>query len=179
MDSSRLQAGTLRMSLQPVRLDTFLKDMALRANSRNEDIRIKLDLQETGIHIQADPTRMAQVFDNLLANAIKYAPGALVTISLVRDNERVHVMVSDNGPGIAPEHLDNLFERFYRVPTNNVTIRGTGLGLYICRRIVQAHGGEISVNSVLGEGTTFHIHIPIERKQNEHDPSLSLRENNL
>ena len=179
MDSSRLQAGTLRMSFQPVRLDTFLKDMALRANSRNEDIRVQLDLQETGINIQADPTRMAQVFDNLLSNAIKYAPGAKVTISLVKDKGRAQVMVNDNGPGIAPEHLKNLFDRFYRVPTNSTTVRGTGLGLYICRRIVQAHGGEITVDSVVGKGTTFHIFIPLQRKQIEMQPNLSLRESNL
>lgn len=179
MDSSRLQAGTLRMSFQPVRLDTFLKDMALRANSRNEDIQVQLDLQETGINIQADPTRMAQVFDNLLSNAIKYAPGARVTISLLKDKGRVHVKVTDNGPGIAPEHLKNLFDRFYRVPTISTTVRGTGLGLYICRRIVQAHGGEIAVDSVVGIGTTFHIYIPLQRKQKEMQPNLSLRESNL
>ena len=68
------------------------------------------------------------------------------------------------GPGIAPEHLKNLFDRFFRVPTNNVTVRGTGLGLYICRRIVQAHGGDIVVESVVGKGTTFHIYLPLEGK---------------
>jgi signal transduction histidine kinase len=179
MDSSRLQAGTLRMSFQPIRLDTFLKDMALRANSRSGDIQILLKLPETGIQIQGDPTRLAQVFDNLLTNAIKYAPGSLVIISLVKEKSRVHITVSDNGPGIAPEHLKNLFDRFYRVPTNSTTVRGTGLGLYICRRIIAAHGGEITVDSLVGEGTTFHIYIPVQRKNKVMEPNLSLRESNL
>ena len=178
MDSSRLQAGTLRMSFQPVRLDTFLKDMMLRAGSRNEEIQIVLDLKITGVNIQADPTRLAQVFDNLLSNAIKYAPGAQVKISLDRDQNQVNITVSDNGPGIAPEHLKSLFDRFYRVPTNNVTVRGTGLGLYICRRIIQAHGGSITVKSVVGKGTTFHILLPIERREQDMESNLILRESN-
>lgn len=162
MDSSRLQAGTLRMSFQPIRLDTFLKDMVLRAGSRNEDIQIYLDLKVNKLQVQADPTRLAQVFDNLLSNAIKYAPGSRVMIVLEVEENRAYIKVGDNGPGIAPEHLKNLFDRFFRVPTNNVTVRGTGLGLYICRRIVQAHGGDIVVESVVGKGTTFHIYLPLE-----------------
>lgn len=178
MDSSRLQAGTLRMSFQPLRLDTFLKDMVLRAGSRNEEIQIYLDLKINGLQIQADPTRLAQVFDNLLSNAIKYAPGAQVKITLAKESEQAQMTVSDNGPGIASENLKNLFNRFYRVPSNNVTVRGTGLGLYICRRIIQAHGGEITVESVLGEGTTFHIYLPLEMKEVT-ETSISLRESNL
>jgi len=178
MDSSRLQAGTLRMSFQPLRLDTFLKDMLLRAGSRNEEIQIYLDLKINGLQIQADPTRLAQVFDNLLSNAIKYAPGAQVKITLAKESKQAHMTVSDNGPGIASENLKNLFNRFYRVPSNNVTVRGTGLGLYICRRIIQAHGGEITVESVLGEGTTFHIYLPLEMKEVT-ETSISLRESNL
>lgn len=180
MDSSRLQAGTLRMSFQPLRLDTFLKDMVLRAGSRNEDIQIYLDLKVDGLQIQADPTRLAQVFDNLLTNAIKYAPGARVMITLSVEGKQAIISVSDNGPGIAPEYQKNLFDRFFRVPSNNVTVRGTGLGLYICRRIVLAHGGEINVESAIGKGTTFHIRLPVEREKGNEamETSISLRESN-
>lgn len=178
MDSSRLQAGTLRMSFQPIRLDTFLKDIALRAGSRNEDIQIYLDLKINGLQIQADPTRLAQVFDNLISNAIKYAPGAQVKITLSQADDQAYITVGDNGPGIAPEYLQHLFNRFYRVPSDNVSVRGTGLGLYICRRIIQAHKGEISVESTLGKGTTFHIRLPIEQKEGM-ETSISLRESSL
>lgn len=161
MDSSRLQAGTLHMSFQPLRLDTLLRDIVLRSSSRDEKMNIDLDLQVTGLQIQADPARMAQVFDNLLGNATKYAPDSPVSIALDRQDNMARISVHDNGPGIPPEHLGNLFKRFYRVPGENTSVRGTGLGLYICRQIIEAHQGEIDVESVLGQGTTFHILLPI------------------
>lgn len=172
MDSSRLQAGTLRMSFQPVRLDTFLRDISLRAQTRDGSKIIKLDIQSPNLKIPVDPTRLAQVFDNLLTNATKYAPDALITISLYKNESMAIIDVSDEGPGIAEEHLDQIFKRFYRVPSNNTTVRGTGLGLFICRQIVRAHGGDIDVESQLGKGTTFHIYLPLERVQVEEQNSL-------
>lgn len=174
MDSSRLQAGTLRMSFQLVRLDTFLRDISMRARSRNENQKIELILKTDNLRLQIDPARLAQVFDNLLVNAAKYAPGAIITIMLLSDENHAHIVVEDNGPGIAPEHLKNLFKRFYRVPTNNTTVRGTGLGLFICRQIVRAHGGEIEVESKLNQGTIFHIYLPLERVEVENQ--ISFRE---
>jgi signal transduction histidine kinase len=162
MDSSRLQAGTLRMSFQPLKLDTFLRDVALRASSRNENIKIDLQLKVTGLQVIADPTRLAQIFENLLGNASKYAPGSPITISLDLDNKMARMTLSDQGPGIAPENLVHLFKRFYRIPSQNTSIRGTGLGLYICKKIIQAHQGEMEVESELGKGTTFSIYLPIE-----------------
>ncbi len=175
MDSSRLQAGTLRMSFQPVRLGTFLKDVVLRAKSRHENQEILLELNGLDPILPIDPARLAQVFDNLLTNAAKYAPGARITISLDRNDQAAHIRVKDEGPGIPPEHLPHLFKRFYRVPSTNTTVRGTGLGLFICRQIIRAHGGNISVESKLGEGTAFDIYLPLERKQAEEQ--ISLREN--
>lgn len=177
MDSSRLQAGTLRMDFQPVRLDAFLKDIQSRARAQKRELEVNLELQETGYQIHADPTRLAQVFDNLLSNAIKYAPGSPVRIALERTPDQAHITFEDQGPGIAREHIENLFKRFYRVPTNNVSVHGTGLGLFICRRIIQAHGGDIRVESRTGKGTTFHIYLPNERQATE--DSISLRESNV
>jgi signal transduction histidine kinase len=174
MDSSRLQAGTLRMSFQPIRLDTFLKDMTLRAASRQDDLKVSLDVRFPGIQIHADPTRLAQVFDNLISNAVKYAPGSPIQVALDKHDRQALIEVRDAGPGIAPEHLKNLFKRFYRAPSNNVTVRGTGLGLFICRRIIQAHGGEISAESEPGVGTVFNIRLPLERTINRE--SISFRE---
>jgi signal transduction histidine kinase len=88
-----------------------------------------------------------------------------------------HIRVKDDGPGIAPEHLQNLFKRFYRVPGNDTTVRGTGLGLFICRQIVRAHGGKINVESEPGKGTAFDIYLPLERIQAEEH--ISLRESNI
>lgn len=172
MDSSRLQSGTLRMRYQPVRLDAFLKDVTMRATSRHENLSIEIQLETSIQPIPLDPSRLAQVFDNLLTNAVKYAPGTPVVISLNCDDKLVHIAVQDSGPGIAPEHLDQLFKRFYRVPTSSAGVRGTGLGLFICRQIIHAHGGEINVESVLGQGSIFNIFLPVERKQVENNISF-------
>jgi len=163
MDSSRLQAGTLHMQFQNIRLDTFLRDIAMRARTRHESVNLALELNAQGISIQADATRLAQVFDNLLVNAIKYAPGAQITVTLDIVGDRAHVIVRDTGPGISPEHMERLFQRFYRVPGNSASVRGTGLGLYICRQLVNAHNGEITVESNVGVGTAFHIYLPVQQ----------------
>ncbi len=162
LDSSRLQTGTLRMKFQPIRLDTMLRDISLRARSLYEDMPIELKLKNSNVQIQADPTRLAQVFDNLLINASKYAPGSKVTMTLTKENKMAHIAVSDQGPGIPEIHLENIFTRFFRVPNETSSIRGTGLGLFICRRIVHTHGGEIRADSKVGKGTTFHIYLPCE-----------------
>jgi signal transduction histidine kinase len=161
LDSSRLQAGTLRMNFQTIRLDAMLKDISLRARSRNENLSVELALKANNVQVRADPARLAQVFDNILNNAIKYAPNSPVQISLERKDQMATVAISDQGPGIAPQHLDKLFQRFYRVPESSSATRGTGLGLYICRKIIQAHNGEITAESTLGAGTTFYIRLPL------------------
>ena len=163
LDSSRLQAGTLRMEFQPIRLDTLLKDISMRAASRYEGSNLQLNLQikTPGLQILADPTRLAQVFDNLVSNAVKYAPGSPIAIRLEQHNDMAEIAVQDSGPGIAPEHLDKIFTRFYRVPGQGGSLRGTGLGLYICREILVAHHGNIRVNSTPGKGTRFLITLPL------------------
>lgn len=174
MDSSRLQAGTLRLSFQPVKIDTFLKDMQQRAAVRGDDFKIVLDLNSPGLQLQADATRLAQVFDNLISNAMKYAPSCPVEITQTADEDYAYISVTDQGIGIPPEYIDRIFERFFRVPSDNMSVRGTGLGLFISRRIIEAHHGEITVQSVLGEGTTFNIKLPL--KQSTTENSISLRE---
>jgi signal transduction histidine kinase len=176
MDSSRLQAGTLKMSFQPLRLDAFLRDVVMRALSLHDNLQIQLQPDLPELRLMADASRLAQVFDNLLTNASKYAPNSMVTISAETEPQTVHVKVRDTGPGIAPEHLPSLFKRFYRVPTPDKNVRGTGLGLFICRQIVNAHRGEIWAESEVGKGTTFHIRLPYDQQQSNH--VLSLRESN-
>ncbi len=177
MDSSRLQAGTLKMSFQPFRLDAFLRDIVIRALSLHDNITIVLSQSLPEIKIEADPTRLAQVFDNLLTNASKYAPHSTVMISLTEEPEAAHICVSDNGPGIAEENMGSLFKRFYRVPNQDTNIHGTGLGLFICRQILHAHGGEIWAESAIGKGTTFHMCLPYQPHSVDHE--LCLRENDI
>jgi signal transduction histidine kinase len=156
-------------------LDTFLKDVTQRARARDDEQNISLVLDSPELIIPVDPARLAQVFDNLLVNATKYAPRAPIVITLDRLDEMAHIRVQDHGPGISAEHVQNLFKRFYRVPTNSTTVRGTGLGLFICRQIIRAHGGKITVESELGVGTAFDICLPLERVSSTEE-HISLRE---
>jgi signal transduction histidine kinase len=167
LDSARLQSGNMNMDFQPVRLDSLLRDVILRVQGRQKDLEVILDLKPVP-HIKADAVRMAQVIENLFDNAIKYAPGAKITISLrVKENWEI-ITFSDLGPGIPPEHIPFLFERFYRVP-GKFSKSGTGLGLFICKQIVQAHHGRISVKTTPGKGTAFRIELPLR-------PEKSLKE---
>lgn len=161
LDSSRLESGTLSMSCSPSRLGSVIRDAVQRRKSMSPEMDIRLAIPEDPLVVMIDATRVAQVLDNLMSNAAKYAPGAPVTIRARALGSSVEVEVEDAGPGIAAEHLPHLFERFYRVPTSGSTARGTGLGLHICRKIVEAHGGQISVNSTPGQGTTFRFTLPV------------------
>jgi len=162
LDSSRLESGTLSMTLEPVRLSTLLRDTVSRAQALYPGMPLRTDVPDQLPIMQVDATRLSQVLDNLLSNADKYAQGAEVTVSARVEGPAVVVRVRDLGPGIPPQHQSRLFERFFRVPGAKSMIRGTGLGLYICRKIVEAHGGEILVESVAGGGTCFAFSLPLE-----------------
>jgi signal transduction histidine kinase len=160
LDSSRLESGTLQMNLQTVRLDVVLRDMIQRSQLREIDVNLELEIVSQGVVVRADPMRLGQVFDNLINNASKYAPGSTVTIWLEAEGDAALIKVIDDGPGIDPVHLERIFQRFYRVPDTRMTARGSGLGLYICRKIINAHQGTIRAESEIGNGTTFFITIP-------------------
>jgi signal transduction histidine kinase len=160
MDSSRLQAGTLNMTFQLLRLDTLVREITMRARSHHDDLKIEVITQTPGMEINADPTRIAQVFDNIIGNAVKYAPGSPITITVDQHQNMARIAIQDSGPGIPAKNLENIFQRFYRLPEHSNSVRGTGLGLYICRNIIEAHGGKIIAESTVGEGTTFYIYLP-------------------
>ena len=161
LDSSRLESGTLSMTFEPARLGPVVRAIIQRIESATPEIDVITEMPDDLPILEIDSTRIAQVLDNFLTNASKYAPGAKVNIKVDADDERVRVEVRDEGPGIPQEHLTHLFERFYRIPKNAAT-RGTGLGLYISRKIIDAHGGEIGVESIVGEGTSFFFTLPVK-----------------
>lgn len=158
LESARLQSKTLPLRFQPLRLDAVLRDVVTRLRVRFKDLEVDLDLQPSP-PTQGDGVRIAQVFDNLFTNAIKYAPGSPIHVRLRRIGETIHVAVQDEGPGIPPDSLARIFERFYRVRSEKAT--GTGLGLFICKQIIDAHRGKIWAESTLDQGTTFFIELPI------------------
>ncbi len=165
LDSARLQSGNMPMDFQPVRLDSVLRDVVMRFQTRHKAMEIDLDIDPVAsVSIEADTVRLTQVFDNLFENAIKYAPGSPISISLKSNQHKQFVTFADRGPGIPSEHLPFLFERFYRVP-GLPNKRGTGLGLFICKQIILAHHGQISVKTAPGKGTTFLIELPNNQKE--------------
>lgn len=161
LDSARLHSGMVNMDFQPVRLDSLIRDVVLRLKGHDKSLQVDLDL-EISPPIQADTVRLAQVFENLFENAFKYAPDSNISITLRNLGDRLTVTFADRGPGITSEHLPFLFERFYRVPAQSGK-RGTGLGLFICRQILQAHNGQISVEAAPGKGTVFRIDLPVRQ----------------
>jgi CheY-like chemotaxis protein len=124
---------------------------------------VELDLPEDPVPCWADLDRMCEVLENLLSNAVKYSPqGGPVRIELRRRDESATLTVRDCGIGIAQRDLDRLFRPFSRVRDRRTAdIEGSGLGLYICERIVRAHGGRLGVESVPGEGSAFTFSIPL------------------
>ena len=162
LDSSRLETGTLGMTLEPTKLSTIIRDSVSRTQAVYPDMEVAIEIGDDIPMLQADPTRIAQVMDNLLSNANKYAPGSQIAVASDRRDNVVEIGVQDGGPGIPPEHVPHLFERFYRVPEQTSNVRGTGLGLYICRKIIEAHSGEIGVESQEGSGTRIFFTLPIE-----------------
>jgi PAS domain S-box-containing protein len=112
-------------------------------------------------YVHVDPDRLREVITNLFDNAVKYTPSGKITLGLTSNNDVVQLFVHDTGPGIAPEDIPHLFQKFYRVDNSATrTIGGTGLGLFICKKIIELYNGRIWAESVVGKGSTFYINLP-------------------
>lgn len=164
LDSARLKSGALSMEFQPVRVDALIKDVVTRARVQQRNLQTRFHFAAPLKPIDGDPRRLSQVVENLINNALKYAPGAPIDISVIPEDHDMHLIFHDGGPGIPQHYLPHLFDRFYRAPDQAPNIRGTGLGLYICHQIVEQHHGKITVESEVGEGTTFHVFLPYQQK---------------
>ncbi len=160
LDSARLQSGQLRMDFQAIRIEALVNDAVARTKMHYPDIDIKVKVNPHITPIVGDPARLAQVVENLLSNAAKYAVGAPVELNLDLMTGGIELSIRDYGPGIPEEYQKFLFQRFFRCPTLAPNIHGTGLGLFICKQIILAHHGQINVESKVGEGTVFRIFLP-------------------
>src|SRR5690606_32917122 len=131
-----------------------------------EQHTLQLQFDEMKMPVYADASKMLQVFENLLDNAIKYSPAkTLIEIGVRYDDEQAYAWVRDNGIGIAEEDLARIFERFYRVDKGRSREKGgTGLGLSIVKHIVQLHGGTLHAESRLGKGTSIGFRLPLYRE---------------
>lgn len=161
LESARLQSKTLQFRFAPLRLDALIRDITSRVCTHHPELKVSLDFEAVP-PIMGDSMRLSQVFENLFGNAVKYAPGSPLTISIRYTKRKMTVTFRDQGEGISEDFLPFIFERFYRVPGDR-SVTGTGLGLYICRQIILAHHGKIWAESVLDKGTTFFIELPIQK----------------
>ena len=165
LDLSKIEAGKMNMVFLPVNImDAIRKAVSVIDNQVvNKAMSVKVDVQDEPLKVLACEQRLVQVLINLLDNAIKYSPqNSLINVSCRRKGLSVQVDVSDEGFGISEKDLPRIFERFYRVDkARSRELGGTGLGLSIVKHIVQAHGGEVWVDSRSGKGSTFSFTIPL------------------
>ena len=161
-DSTRLESGQLKLSRAQVDMRKLVLDLAARLAAATEPARLRVDAPTNLPPAWADPDCLERILTNLLGNALKYsAPGTPVVVSLGVCEGEIVTSVSDEGPGIAPEELPHLFERYYRTRQAQEHGEGLGLGLYITRGLVEAHGGRIWVESQVGKGSTFSFTLPV------------------
>ncbi len=162
---SKLESGDDEVAIERIRLDKKAHDVCemLSFNAADKQVTINNKLNDQPVYIMGNPDRVEQLLINLTENAIKYnKPGGSVTVQVFADENQANVTISDTGIGIAEEHLPRLFERFYRVDKGRSRqMGGTGLGLAIVKHIVRSMGGEIEVQSKLGEGTEFLVTLPL------------------
>ena len=165
---SQVESGDLRLRMAPVQIDRLLSSSveAVRPRAEAKGVALGLEVDSSVPPVELDATRIAQVIGNLLENAITHTPeGGIVSIAARVESApfaSVAVVVSDTGPGISAEDLPWLFDRFYRAdPSRSRETGGTGLGLTIARRLAEAHGGTIEVDSVVGEGSRFVVRLPL------------------
>jgi signal transduction histidine kinase len=163
LDLSRIQAGKVEVSPAAISSKALVEGtVAAREGSAKEaGVQLRAEIAEPVLPVLADPERVSLVFDNLIGNAVRHSPrGAAVTVRALPDGGKVRFEVADQGPGIAAEYRDRIFEKFFRVPGTKG--EGIGLGLYISREIVRAHGGEMGVVSgEPGKGAQFWFTLPV------------------
>jgi signal transduction histidine kinase len=162
LDVSRLQLGRVELHQRQVDLFASLNEVLDRIKLAHTTHTFELQPTDAPTLVLADQDRMDQVFENLLGNAVKYSPsGGSVVIRIAADGGEAHVSIADQGIGIAPDELNNVFNLFYRSPDPRAGhVGGLGLGLYISREIVTRHGGRMWAESS-GTGSTFHVVLPL------------------
>lgn len=156
LDVTKIQAGKLELRRTDFNLAAMVRECVEECVIGDGKHHVNVT-GDTDLTINADRNRIDQVICNLLTNAFKYSPhNAYVSLSFGKlEDDRIKLSVTDNGIGIEPDKIENIFDRFYRVENTSQNFSGIGLGLYISAEIIKRHDGEIGVSSVLGEGSTF------------------------
>lgn len=165
LDLAKIEAGRMTLDTEEVNLPALLDEIRVShlALIHKKDIQLHMAVEPLGLTIQADPLRLNQILTNLISNAVKFTEKGHVMVRVKQDNEEwMRIEVEDTGMGIDPENLEAIFEEFRQADGSSTRrAEGTGLGLAITRRLVQMHGGIITVESTVNKGSTFTIRLPI------------------
>jgi signal transduction histidine kinase len=160
LDIEKIKSGMMQLEIDTVSLSRCFSNCQAASLGLAEEMAVKLEFAPTEITVEADEQRLDRVLSNLVANAIKYSPkGTTVKVSADQQRNAVAIRVEDQGPGIPPDMLEAVFERFQQVGGSSKSKGGSGLGLTICKAIVELHGGKIWVES-RGQGSTFIFTLP-------------------
>ena len=169
LDAARIDAGHLTIDACATDLRDVVRDACEAFNGLSENHPLQVVIADEPLVVQCDPLRIEQTLSNLVSNAIKYSPrGGTVRIRAYRENGLAKVSVSDEGVGILASDVEHIWEPFRRTGLSAEAIPGVGLGLWIARRIAEAHGGSIPVESVVGKGSIFTLGLPLERGAGSH-----------
>jgi signal transduction histidine kinase len=163
LDISAIATGQITLRLAPVDLGQLVSDVAKiqRPIVQKKGVEVKVAIDQPSPVVRADERRLRQVMTNIVSNAVKFTDSGSIEIIVKVDDKLVGVSVKDTGPGIAAEALPKLFREFVQLGSLKQRAHGTGLGLAICKRLVEAHGGEVSAESQVGVGSTFRVKLPI------------------
>jgi signal transduction histidine kinase len=162
LDVQRLEGGPLDLAVRDVDVSSLIRTQVALFSAESDKHWLELRLPDDPLVVEGDAGRLAQVFSNLISNAIKYSPaGGPVEVSGEQDNGIVRIRVRDEGFGIPPEAHERMFTKFFRGAAAARGIAGSGLGLALSRTVVEAHGGSIDFESKVGEGTTFSVELPV------------------
>ncbi|MDY6834361.1 MAG: ATP-binding protein [Chloroflexota bacterium] len=167
--ASRIESGALTLKQEPIRLDSIVNKVVRRFKGVSNIHTLVVNLTPDLPAALGDPDQIEDVFNNLIDNAIKYSPeGGRITATGRATSDYIEMSISDEGLGIPLREVDRVFERFHRVDGKATRkVRGVGLGLYLCKFIVEAHLGTISLSSELGKGSCFTVSLPIAEENEE------------
>jgi len=162
MQMSQMEAGVMRMDKGQTKISAIVTQVTNQLNQLTSNHQLKINVPSNLPAIYVDEIRIGQIVTNLISNAVAYSDkGSLITLEAQLAKDKIQVVVTDQGVGIAREHLDKVFDRFYRLESGIARRRGgTGLGLAICKGIAEGHGGRIWVESRYGEGSKFFFTLP-------------------
>jgi PAS domain S-box-containing protein len=166
LELSRSQAGRLTLHLEPLMLEDVVQKTIHEARRHSSIHQFVMDLPKTLPALRADRIRLERILHNLVENAVKYSPGGEVRVSARQEGKNLVIAVHDQGSGISPQDQARLFQPFWRTrQAETEAIKGVGLGLLVCRRLAEAHGGRIWLESKPGRGTTFFFTLPIKARR--------------